>query len=218
MRGFALSFRAMFAGLRFLVRPRLAFVIAALAAAVLVAGCRADQFDPSAPCEGDDRLPGAYPSLEALVPRSLDGRPPSRVDSGRSCSPGALGPLAQHGIAEMRFAGSTWEQGSNSGTTIAVFEAPNLKAEWVHEFYVSGAEAGRNTESIETSNPTVAGEPAFRVDALNGESYQTVIDWQDGDRVRVVLVASFIRLISSKAEHDAAVQAAVEAATGEPAE
>ena len=45
-----------------------------------------------------------------------------------------------------------------------------------------------------------------------------MIDWQDGERVRVVLVASFIRLVSSKAEHEEAVQAALEAATAEPAQ
>ena len=196
----------------------MAAVVASLLATVVVAGCAADRFDASAPCNGDDRLPGAYPSLEALVPTTLDGSPASRVDSGRSCSAGGLGPLAAHGIKEMRFAGSTWDRGSNSGTTIAVFEAPELTAEWVHEFYAEGAETGRNTEGVETSETKVAGQPAFRLDALNGESYQTVIDWQDGDRVRVVLVASFIRLISSKAEHEKAVQAALEAATAEPAQ
>jgi hypothetical protein len=195
-----------------------AVVIAAFLATVVVGGCATDRFDASAPCTGDDRLPGAYPSLEALVPKSLEGSPPSRVDSGRSCSPGALGTLAEHGVTEMHFAGSTWDKGSNSGTTIAMFEAPNLSAEWVHEFYGNSAEAARNTEAVETSNLEVAGHPAFRVDALNGESYQTVIDWQDGDRVRVVLVASFIRLISSKAEHEQAVQAALEAATAAPAQ
>ena len=196
----------------------MAAVIAALLATIVVAGCAADRFDASAPCTGDDRLPGAYPSLEALVPKSLDGVPPSRVDSGRSCSPGALGTLAGHGVTEMQFAGSTWDRGSNSGTTIALFDAPKLTAEWIHEFYAKSAEAARNTESVETSKVEVAGQPAFRVDALNGESYQTVIDWQDGDRVRVVLVASFIRLVASKDEHEQAVQAALEAAIAEPAQ
>jgi len=196
----------------------MAALIAALLATVVVAGCAADRFDASAPCTGDDRLPGAYPSLEAIVPKSLNGAPPSRVDSGRSCSPGALGTLAEHGVTEMHFAGSTWDRGSNSGTTIAVFEAPDLTAEWVHEFYGNSAGAARRTEAIETSNLEVAGRPAFRVDALNGESYQTVIDWQDGERVRVVLVASFIRLVSSKAEHEQAVQAALDAATTQPAQ
>ena len=57
------------------------------------------------------------------------------------------------------------------------------------------------------------GHPAFRIDALNGESYQTVIDWQDGDRVRVVLVASFIRDVS-KEQHEQHVQAALDATGG----
>lgn len=218
MRDFALSFRAMPPGARIHVRPRMATVVAAFLATVVVGSCAVDRFDASAPCNGDDRLPGAYPSLEALVPKLLDDVPPSRVDSGRSCSPGALGTLAEHGITEMHFAGSIWDKGSNSGTTIAVLEAPNLTAKQVHEFYGNSAEAARKTESVETSTLEVAGRPAFRVDALNGESYQTVIDWQDGDRVRVVLVASFIRLVSTKAEHEQAVQAALEAATAKPSQ
>jgi len=40
-----------------------------------------------------------------------------------------------------------------------------------------------------------------------------VIDWQDGDRVRVVLVASFIRDMS-KEQHEQHVQAALDAAGG----
>ena len=73
-----------------------------------------------------DRRPGGrapIPSLEALVPRDLDGAAPTSVDSGRNCTPTSLASLIAHGVTELRFAGSTWETGSNSGVTIAVFEA-----------------------------------------------------------------------------------------------
>jgi hypothetical protein len=117
-------------------------------------------------------------------------------------------------VKELRFAGATWDSGPNAGTSIAVFDAPGLQADWIHEFYVDGAESGRDTESIEESTPTIGGTPAFRVDALNGDSYQSVIDWQDGEHVRVVLVASNVREVSTKAQHEQSVQAALKAAGG----
>jgi hypothetical protein len=196
------------------VSTGLARVRASVIALILViaAAACAPAFDPSGPCTTDGRAPGAYPELEALVPRELGGESPTRVDSGRSCTPAALGSLVTHGVSELRFAGSTWERGPNSGITAAVFEAPDLTAEWVHEFFRTGAEAGRNTENVTASEVAVDGVNAFRLDTLNGESYQTVIDWQDGDRVRVVLVGSFIREVNSKAAHDRIVEAAAAAA------
>ena len=193
----------------------LARVRASVIAALLVsaAAACAPAFDPSGPCTADGRAPGAYPELEALVPRDLAGEAPTRVDSGRSCTPAALGSLVTHGVSELRFAGSTWERGPNSGVSTAVFDAPDLRAEWIHEFYRLGAEAGRNTENVTPSEVVVDGVKAFRLDTLNGESYQTVIDWQDGDRVRVVLVASFIREVDSKAAHDRIVEAAIAASS-----
>ena len=52
----------------------------------------------------------------------------------------------------------------------------------------------------------------MRVDALNGESFQTVFIWPDGERVRIVLVGSAIREIQTKAAHDAVVLNALIAA------
>lgn len=193
----------------FRARPALAVFLVMLVAAA----CSSARFDPSGPCTTDGRTAGAYPDLEALVPRSLDGRPPDTLDSGRNCSAAALSTLAGHGITELRFAGSTWSSGPDAGTSIAVFSAPKLQADWVHEYYLAGAQNASTTETVDESRPAVNGRPAFRVDALNGESYQTVIDWQDGDRVRVVLVASFIRDVS-KAEHELHVQAALDAMGG----
>ena len=188
-------------------------LVALLLAVIAVAGCTAS-FDPEGPCNSDGRMPGAYPELEALVPRDFGGKAPTRVDSGRNCTERALGSLVSHGVDELRFAGATWETGTSSGVTLAVLEAPGLTAEWVHEFYRLGAESARNTESVDASAFDVAGKPGFRVDTLNGESYQTVIDWQDGDRVRVVLVSSFVRLVTSWSDHEATVSAALEAALG----
>jgi hypothetical protein len=188
-------------------------VLVAISLALGAAGCAAPAFDPSSPCTSDGRAAGAYPDLEALIPRNLNGKAPASVDSGRNCTPTSLGSLAEHGIKELRYAGATWPTGADSGVSMAVFEAPGLQADWVAEFYKLGAQTGRNTESVESTATEVNGAPAFRVDALNGESYQTVIDWQDGDRVRVVLVASFIRDVQTKEAHEAAVRAALAAAT-----
>jgi len=175
-----------------------------LVVAVLAASCAAT-FDPSGPCTTDGRAAGAYPDLEALVPHELGGEAADKVDSGRNCSAAALGSLAGHDVTELRFAGSTWDNGPNAGVSSAIFEAPGLEADWVHEFYKAGAESGRSTEQVVSSSADVGGTTRYRIDTLNGESYQSVVNWQDGERVRVVLVASFIR-DTSKAAHDLVVE------------
>jgi hypothetical protein len=53
---------------------------------------------------------------------------------------------------------------------------------------------------------------AFRLDTLNGESYQTVVVWPDGKRVRVAIAASSVRRVKSKADHEALVRDALAAA------
>ncbi len=114
---------------------------------------------------------------------------------------------------EVRFAGANWDLGSNSGVTLAVFEAPRLEAAWVAEFYEVGARAARRTESVEVGSVAIPdGSSGSRIDALNGESYQSVIVWPDGDRVRVALVASFIRAVETREAHDAIVDEALAAA------
>jgi len=206
MRGLDLSFRAMPSSPAPRSRPATAALVVVVV--LVVAACSAN-FDPSSPCTSDGRAEGAYPSLEAMVPRSFVNRTPDRVDSGRNCTATALGALADHGVTELRFAGSTWGAGPDGGVTIAIFDAPGLKAEWVRDFYKAGADAGRNTEAVTSSTIDVDGGSGYRVDTLNGESFQTVVDWQDGARVRVVLVASFIREVSSKAEHEKVVAEAI---------
>lgn len=188
-------------------------IAAAALLAGLAAGCAAGQFEPSGPCRTDGRTPGAYPQLEAIVPPTFRGRAPDRLDSGRNCTPRALATLIAHGVSELRFAGGTWDLGSSSGLTLAVFEAPGLDASWLAEFYEVGARSARKTESVEVRNMAMPnGVPGSRIDALNGESYQSVIVWPDGDRVRVALIASFIREVETKAAHDAVVTEALAAA------
>jgi hypothetical protein len=198
------------------VRTRLAraaLLGAFLALAAVAAGCGAPPFDPSAPCTVDSRVTAAYPALEALVPREFRARAPDHVDSGRGCTDAALGTLKSHDVRELRFAGATWDLGASSGVSLAILEADELRADWVAEFYEAGARAARNSLSVDTSVTEIDGQPARRIDTLNGESYQTVVVWQDGQRVRVVVVASFVREIQTKEAHGAVVAEAIAAAS-----
>jgi hypothetical protein len=183
-----------------------------LALAAIAASCAAPSFDPSAPCTSDQRVAGAYPALEALVPREFRDRGPDLVDSGRTCTDVALGTLQAHDVRELRFAGATWVLGSSSGVSFAILEADELRADWVAAFYEAGARAAKNSLSVDTSTTDIDGQPASRIDTLNGESYQTVIVSPDGQRVRVVIVASFVREIQTKDAHEAVVTEAIAAA------
>lgn len=181
--------------------------------AVLIAmlgACASTPFDPAGPCTVDGRAAGAYPDLEALVPREFRGAAPNRIDSGRNCTEAALGSFVVHGVRELRFAGATWDLGSGGGVSLAVFEADGLETSWVSEFFESGARSARRTETVETGVTELPdGSSAFRLDTLNGESFQTVIAWPGGDRVRVALIASFIREVETREGHDAVVADAV---------
>lgn len=190
--------------------PGLAGTLALLLAGVVA--CGAPPFDPSGACTADGRAAGAYPALEALVPPKFEGRTPDSLDSGRNCSDAALGTLAARGIDELRFAGGIWDLGSGGGVTLAVLEAPGLQPDWVAEFYEAGARSGRRVEDVTVSETIVGGRPAARIDALNGESFQTVVVVPDAaDLVRVVIVASAIREVQTRAAHDEVVGAAVTA-------
>ena len=197
-------------------RPRRFVLLAAFTVVLLVvAGCRAagPSFDPAGPCAADGRQPGAYPDLEALVPTTFEGRPPSRLDSGRNCSPRNLGTLASHGLTEVRFAGGLWETGKRSGVTLAVFRADGLSTAWLFEFYQAGAQVATLTDAIVASNVTVGGLAGRRLDTLNDESFQTVIVWPatTAGTEDVVIVASDIREVGTRAAHEATVVRAVAA-------
>jgi hypothetical protein len=204
-------------------RPRRRRTFAAVlglmtAVSLAVAGCGltgSATFDPTGPCVGDGRVPGAYPELEALVPATLDGRPPDRLDSGRNCTTVNLGTLAGHGIDEVRFAGGLWELGAESGTTLAVFTADGLTAEWLGEFYEDGARQSRKTSDIVVTHPTIEGGQAFRMDLVNDGRLQTIValDGDDPGLVRVALVSSAARDVGQSTAHEASVTAALQALT-----
>ena len=189
----------------------------ALAVGLVVAACAGAgaTFSTSGPCLADGRAAGAYPELEAAVPRLLGGAAASTTDSGRNCSDKALGTLTAHAVHELRFAGATWDLGGGTGTSIAVLALPagRLPIEWAQEFYTAGALNGSKTDNVKTSHPTFAGvDAAFRVDALNDLSQQAVVLWQLGNDVRVVIVASHVDPNASMAAHEARVSEAVAAA------
>jgi hypothetical protein len=171
-------------------------------------------FDPAGPCVVDGQTAGAYPDLEARLPTLLDGRSPTSVDSGRTCTEAGLGSLVTHDLAAVTFAGATWDLGDGSGVSSVVFAAAGteLQAAWIAEFYEAGARAGKKTSNIETRRPVFdgAGE-TWRLDALNDLSFQTVVTWQDADVVRVVLGATKVAPDASRATHDDLVAAAVRA-------
>ena len=185
--------------------------VLALLALVVVTACSSAaapaSFDPAQPCNGADeqRMSGAYPELEAAVPALLAGEPATVRESGRYCSPTTLGKLAEAGIGEARFGAATWDRGSGKAMSLVVFDAAGLTPDIVYESYLSGAQLNEKIHDLQTSTPTIAGQPAHRMDFLNGDlSFQRILIWP-GDRpglVRVLLAADTV---------DAEIQAAADA-------
>lgn len=197
---------------------RRVLTLVALGLALVVGACGGSSppsFDPDASCGADGRAPGAYPELEARLPATLDNAPPTSLDSGRHCSEGALGSLIAHDAAGIRFAGATWDRGGGDAITSAIFGLfdRDLPASWIAEFYEIGARTAKRTEQIETSRPVFEGVgETFRLDTLNGLSLQSVVVWQDGPLVRVVLAATAVAPDASRTAHDALVELAVASA------
>lgn len=189
--------------------------LVSLLAVFLLAGCGGQPFDPTGPCTADGSTAGAYPALESAVPTAYRGAPPNALDSGRACTPAGLGTLATHGVDELRFAGATWEVGSDSGVSLAIFTDPNgpaLEPTWVAEFYEAGARTGKKVESVTTIDYAVTDQiSGQRVDVLNGESFQTIVVWERNGQIAVALVANAIRVIQTKDAHDQVVRIAVDA-------
>ena len=149
-------------------------------------------FDPTGACTTDGQQPGAYPDLEAQLPKEYERIPATNVDSGRSCTPAGLGVLADAGIKELRFAGATWKAGGTEGWTAAVFSADGLTPAKMRDFYEAGARTARRTEKVSVSDTTVAGTPGKRLDVLMSDGTgQTVVAWQPvaNGPVRVLLAA-----------------------------
>ncbi|HET7728362.1 MAG TPA: hypothetical protein VFK54_13665 [Candidatus Limnocylindrales bacterium] len=170
----------------------LLLVVAALAAAGCAAPAPSPAFDPASACTTDGRRPGAYPELEALLPPALDGVAPNTVDSGRSCTSEALGSLHERGIRELRYAGATWDRGSEQGVTYAVFEAAGLDPATMIEFYEAGARATGRAEALQVRPFELAGAAGVRLDTIHRSVGQTIIAWPGDEpgRVQVVLVSA----------------------------
>jgi hypothetical protein len=203
--------------------PILALVALLLALALAACGGANGSAAPAGSgCSADTKAPGTLASLEALLPKQLEGRAPDLVDSGANCTAGALGTYATHGIAELRFAGATWDGSNGDGTVIALMSTqtpsqPALKVAWVEEFYTAGAKNATHTENITTTRPSMPGAGiVFRLETLNNLSLQTVVVWPDGADVWVVIVATTVDPNASRAAHDQRVDAAVAAAAAMP--
>lgn len=146
-------------------------------------------FDPTGPCTTDGEASGAYPELEARIPPVYEGRPPEELNSGRNCTSSNLGSLEARGIEEVRYAGGTWDFGSDIAAVLAVFSADGLTAEAMAEWFRTTAEAAGRTEITGDSRPEVGDEQAYRLDTKTGERIQTVVVWSaaEPDLVNVVL-------------------------------
>ena len=152
-----------------------------LGATVAITACSSgpvsERFDAGAPCPAQGRFAGAYPDLEARIPKSYRGDRPESLDSGRNCTAARLGSLASQGIKEVRFAGGTWGFGAERALVMAVFQGDGLDADKLASFYVSSATANSRTTIDGQTTPTVAGRPGHRLDTTTSERTQTVVTW-----------------------------------------
>jgi hypothetical protein len=158
----------------------------------LVAGCgagAAPSFDPTGPCSGDGSAPGAYPELESRVPANFEDRAPDRLDSGRNCTDENLGSLADEGIEEVRFAGGTWEFGSDIAAVLAVFAADGLTVDSMADWWESTARASSRTQILNSADVDMDGREVRRLDTKTGERLQSVLVWEGTEpgQVNVVL-------------------------------
>jgi hypothetical protein len=169
---------------------RIGFVM--LIVALLAAACgssAAPSFDPTGTCTSDGRAPGAYPDLEALVPKSYLNGPPLTLDSGRNCTPTNLGTLASLGITEIRFAGGTWTFGAERAAVLAVFRTPGLTSDGLAAFYAASAQAAARTQIVASTTPMISGRQGRRLDTATSGRVQTVVTWpsRTPDVVNVVI-------------------------------
>ena len=170
--------------LRFLVLANIVMLVGACA------GATGPSFEPSGPCTADGSAPGAYPDLEALVPTAYEERGPNRLDSGRNCSDENLGSLAEEGIEEIRFAGGTWEFGSDIAAVLAVFAADSLTVDAMADWWESTARASSRTQILGSTSAEVAGRTVHRLDTKTGERIQTVLVWAGAEPGQVNVVLS----------------------------
>jgi hypothetical protein len=163
-----------------------------LVALVVLGGCAGGApapFDPTGTCTADGSAPGAYPELEARIPTTFHNAAPDSLDSGRNCSPDAMGSLTAAGVRELRFGGGTWSFGAERTAALAVFTAPGLTADMIGTFYASSADTASRTEILGQTSPTIAGRHARRLDTKTSERLQSVVVWPSAvpDIVNVVI-------------------------------
>jgi hypothetical protein len=183
-----------------------------LVGAVLLAACSAAggataSFEPNSPCPAQGQFAGAYPDLEALVPKTYRGDPPQTLDSGRNCTADRLGSLASLGIKEVRFAGGRWSFGAERLLVMAVFRAEGLDADELAAFYASGAQANSRTTVTGQTAPTVAGRPGHRLDTTTSQRQQTVVTWPATE-------ANMVNVVITNDLPDARIQDAIDAFAG----
>lgn len=186
--------------------PRALLLTAVLVLSACSSGVAAS-FDPAGPCTSDGRLPGAYPDLEALVPKAYRGDPPQALDSGRNCTAAGLGNLGPLGIKEVRFAGGTWTFGAERALVMAVFRGDGLDADKLASFYAAGASANSRTTIDGQTTPTVAGRPGHRLDTTTSERTQTVVTWP-------AMQPNMVNVVITNDLPDARIQDAIDAFGG----
>ena len=167
--------------------PRTAAAI--LAVAVVLGACGSSipvvSFDPSsrrAPTEGQQ--PGAYPELEALLPTTYQGKAPDNVDSGRNCTPAALGHARRRRHRRGPVRGRHLGPGGTSGLTVAVFRARAWMPTPMLEFYEASAEhrpphreARRRSDDDRRRRRGPSGWTSCGSDGAG----QTIVTWQPAD-------------------------------------
>lgn len=180
------------------VRRAPALLVLGLAALALVASAcsttaASPSFDASTPCNGTDATAsGAYPALEAMLPRTLTGRRATTVNSGRYCSAAKLGTLESRGIHELHFAGAQFESADGeSGMALVVYQGNGLSASLMADAFLAGAAGAKYTADIGKQSVTIDGQPGFRIDALNNGSRQSVLFWPsaDGSVVKAIIAS-----------------------------
>ena len=184
----------------------------ALGMLLAIAGCSGGgaayvSFDPTTPCTEDGKFPGAYPDLEAQIPKMYMSTAPETLDSGRNCTPTNLGTLADKGITMVRFAGGTWGFGAERTAVLAKFAADGLDATALADFYEASAKTAARTSITNETTPTVAGRPGYRLDTETGERTQTVVVWPSA-------TTGIVNVVLTDDLPDARIQDAIDAFGG----
>jgi hypothetical protein len=189
------------------LRLRALMLVAVLVLSACSRAGAAASFDPSSACTSDGRFAGAYPDLEALVPKTYRGDAPQTVDSGRNCSSAGLGSLPSEGVNEVRFAGGTWTFGAERALVMAVFRGEGLDADKLARFYAAGASANSRTTIDGQTAPSVAGRPGHRLDTTTSERTQTVVTWP-------AMQPNMVNVVITNDLPDARIQDAIDAFGG----